>query len=116
MDFNAFKARCKEKGYSPSMFAEKELKISKSCVSSWKAGRNPEANTLIKISQLLDCSVDYLLGLDQIPERASQLTQAVPVADKKEHISQIVNKALEMYFFFEQKEVKNKIYGGIEDE
>ncbi len=116
MDFNAFKTKCKEKGYSPSSFVDKELGLTRSCVSYWKSGRNPEVDTLIKISLLLDCSVDYLLGLDPIPERASQLTQSVPDGEEREHISQIVNKALEMYFFFEQKDVKIKLYGGIENE
>jgi transcriptional regulator with XRE-family HTH domain len=103
MDFNRFKTRCKEKGYSPTSLAEK-MGISRSNVTNWKSGGNPSIETLIQISELLEC-IDYLLGLDPIP-----------VKDKEDEIKKTVIKALDMYFFFERQDVKTKLYGGIENE
>jgi transcriptional regulator with XRE-family HTH domain len=115
MDFNRFKTRCKEKGYSPTSLAEK-MGISRSNVTNWKSGGNPSIETLIQISELLECSIDYLLGLDPIPQRASELTEYIPVKDKEDEIKKTVMKALDMYFFFERQDVKTKLYGGIENE
>jgi transcriptional regulator with XRE-family HTH domain len=115
MDFNRFKTRCKEKGCSPTSLAEK-MGISRSNATNWKNGGNPSIETLIQISELLECSVDYLLGLDPIPERASELTACIPVNDKEDEIKKTVIKALNMYFFLERQDVKNKLYGGIENE
>lgn len=39
------------------------LKVSKQTVSNWENGnRTPDADTLLKLSDLFNCSVDYLLG------------------------------------------------------
>lgn len=40
MDFEAFKTRCKEKGYSASSLVT-ELGISKSNITNWRNGGNP---------------------------------------------------------------------------
>lgn len=63
MDFEVLKKRCKEKGYSPSGLLAK-LGISKSNVTSWKNGANPSCDTLIKLSEELECSAGYLLGVE----------------------------------------------------
>lgn len=49
---------------------------SEAAVRSWETGRTkPDADTLIKLSEYFDCSIDYLLGLSDIenPEHAKQL-------------------------------------------
>lgn len=61
MDYNAFKTRCKEKGYSPSSLVA-DLGLSKSNVTNWKHGGNPSYAVLIQISQKLECTVGFLLG------------------------------------------------------
>ena len=63
MDFEAFKTRCKEKGYSASSLVT-ELGISKSNITNWKNGGNPSYEILIKMAQTLECSVGYLLGTE----------------------------------------------------
>lgn len=41
----------------------KILNVTKQTISNWENGnRIPDANTLSKLSELFDCSVDYLLG------------------------------------------------------
>ena len=63
MNYEKFKIKCKEKGYSPSGLLVK-LGISKGNVSKWKNGANPSYDTLIKLSEELECSVGYLMDLE----------------------------------------------------
>lgn len=63
MNYNAFKQKCKEKGYSASSLVT-ELGISKSNITNWKNGGNPSYEILIKMAQTLECSVGYLLGTE----------------------------------------------------
>ena len=47
----------------------KEIGISSGIVTKWKTvGSLPNGETLIKIADYLDCSVDYLLGRTDNPE------------------------------------------------
>lgn len=48
MDFEAFKTRCKEKGYSASSLVT-ELGISKSNITNWRNGGNPSYETYFKL-------------------------------------------------------------------
>lgn len=63
MNYDAFKSRCKEKGYSASSLVT-ELGISKSNITNWKNGGNPSYEILIKMAQTLECSVGFLLGTE----------------------------------------------------
>lgn len=63
MNYDAFKQKCKEKGYSASRLVT-ELGISKSNITNWKNGGNPSYDILIKMAQTLECSVGYLLGTE----------------------------------------------------
>lgn len=63
MNYDAFKQKCKEKGYSASSLVT-ELGISKSNITNWKNGGNPSYEILIKMAQTLECSVGYLLGTE----------------------------------------------------
>lgn len=63
MNYEKFQEKCKEKGYSPSGLLIK-LGISKGNVSKWKGGVNPSYDTLIKLSEELECSVGYLMDLE----------------------------------------------------
>lgn len=56
-----FKKRRMEMGYSQNDIAEK-LYVTRQCVSKWEKGiTQPDLQTLLKISELLDVSVDALL-------------------------------------------------------
>lgn len=63
MNYEKFKMKCKEKGYSPSGLLKK-MGISKGNVSKWKNGVNPSYDMLIKLSKELECSVGYLMDLE----------------------------------------------------
>lgn len=63
MNYEAFKQKCKEKGYSASSLVT-ELGISKSNITNWKNGGNPSYEILIRMSQILECTVGYLLGTE----------------------------------------------------
>lgn len=63
-----FYQMCILKGTKPNPVA-KEIGISSGIVTKWKTvGTLPNGETLIKIADYLDCSVDYLLGRTDKPE------------------------------------------------
>lgn len=59
--FERFDLLCKTKKVTP-------YKVSKDCdfgqpmISKWKRGKSPKTETLIKLAEYFDCSVDYLAG------------------------------------------------------
>lgn len=48
------------------------LSISVQSYSAYENGREPNYETLIKIAKLFDCSVDYLLGLEEFPNKEDE--------------------------------------------
>ena len=68
MNYVAFKKACKGKGTTPTALSLK-LGLKKGNATSWKNGGNPSVEILIKLAVELDCSTDYLLGLDDVPNR-----------------------------------------------
>ena len=51
-----------ERGMTQQQVAE-QIGVAKNAVSMWETGkRDPSFDKLIKLSDLFDCSVDYLLG------------------------------------------------------
>ena len=63
-----FYQMCMLRGTKPNPLA-KEIGISSGIVTKWKTvGGLPNGETLIKIADYLDCSVDYLLGRTDNPE------------------------------------------------
>ncbi len=63
-----FYSMCAKKGVKPNPVA-REIGISSGIVTKWKtAGTLPNGETLIKIADYLDCSVDYLLGRTDNPD------------------------------------------------
>lgn len=59
---------CKEKNLTPNSIA-KEIGASNSTANKWKNGTIPNGETLIKISDYLGVSIDYLLGREDIPNQ-----------------------------------------------
>lgn len=70
MFWNIFYQTCEKKGTKPNPVA-KELKIASSTVTSWKNGSIPNGETLLKLADYLDVSVDYLLGRTDNPNGCS---------------------------------------------
>ena len=55
----------KERGYSQKSLSQ-QLGVSQQAVGKWDTGRSsPDPETLAKLAELLDTSVDYLLGISQ---------------------------------------------------
>lgn len=59
---------CGKKGKRPNPVG-KEIGLSAGIITKWKKGGIPNGETLIKIANYFDCSVDYLLGLTNKKER-----------------------------------------------
>ena len=68
MFWERFYQMCILKGTKPNPVA-KEIGISSGIVTKWKTDATlPNGETLIKIADYLDCSVDYLLGRTDNPD------------------------------------------------
>lgn len=63
-----FKDRLKELRQENNISAAnlaKQLNKSESAIRMWESGKNkPDADTLIELTKIFDCSVDYMLGLN----------------------------------------------------
>lgn len=63
MFWERFYSLCEEAGTKPNPVG-REIGISSGVITKWKnEGSLPNADTLMKLSERLDCSVDYLLGI-----------------------------------------------------
>lgn len=60
MFYNRLQQRCSELQTTPTALA-KELCISTSNVTNWKKGTMPNGDVLIRLSEFLNISIDYLL-------------------------------------------------------
>ncbi len=68
MFWERFYEMCFEHGIKPNPLG-KEIGISSGIISKWKTeGTLPNGDTLLKISDRLNCSVDYLLGRTNNPQ------------------------------------------------
>ncbi|MCM1508260.1 MAG: helix-turn-helix domain-containing protein [Ruminococcus flavefaciens] len=73
MFWDNFYYACLQKGTKPNPLA-KELQIASGSMTSWKNGKLPNGETLLKIANYLDVSVDYLLGrTDLVDETSSKI-------------------------------------------
>ena len=59
--YERYKELCNEIGKTPTGVG-KELGVDKATVSYWKSGHVPKHESIIKISNYFNVSVDYLLG------------------------------------------------------
>ena len=66
MFWENFYKRCIEQGTKPNPLA-KSVGISSAVVTKWKNGSFPNGESLLKLAEALDCSVDYLLGRTDNP-------------------------------------------------
>lgn len=66
MFWENFSSACLIKNIKPNPLAKK-LGIASGTVSSWKSGVVPNGDSLIKIADELNCSIDYLLGRTNNP-------------------------------------------------
>ena len=67
MFWERFYNMCVAQGTKPNPLA-KEIGVSSGIVTKWKtAGTLPNGETLIKLANRLDCSIDYLVGRSDTP-------------------------------------------------
>lgn len=86
----------------------KKLNLSTSMPTKWKNGLIPNGETLIKIADFLDESIDYLLGRDQKQEdviitndalnpKIHKITHLLETEDIPDEIINFIYNALENY-------------------
>lgn len=63
--FEILQTLCHSKGITPTEMAKK-IGISTAMPTNWKNGQIPNGETLAKLADFLDVSVDYMLGRDKI--------------------------------------------------
>lgn len=89
MFWDNFYSLCHENKKSPNAIA-KELGISSGAITSWKKGKVPHHNTLLKIAQYFGVTVDYLLGnTDQRGDKEkmpSKLWEGEEMSDKEKQL------------------------------
>ena len=66
MFWNKYYNFCKSIGKTPNAVAN-ELGISSGSVTNWKNGVVPSTPTLAKIAQYFGCTINFLLGKDEMP-------------------------------------------------
>lgn len=71
MFWEKFIELCKQANVSPSGVA-REIGLSNSAAVKWKKGAIPDSNTLQKIADYFDVSVDYLLGKGPTPSEVGE--------------------------------------------
>ncbi len=67
MFWDRFYALCQRNGKRPNPVG-KEIGLSSGIISKWKNGGVPTGETLIKLSNYFNVSVDYLLGISSVVE------------------------------------------------
>lgn len=83
-----------EKNFSQKQLAEM-LNVAQNTVSNWENGtREPDNSTLLELSVIFDCSVDYLLG--KTDERNHDIT----MDDETAEILETLHKRPEMKALF----------------
>lgn len=89
MFWDNFYSLCHENKKSPNAIA-KELGISSGAITSWKKGKVPHHNTLLKIAQYFGVTVDYLLGnTDQRGDKEktpSKLWEGEEMSDREKQL------------------------------
>lgn len=74
MFYDIFEQLCASKNIKPNT-ATKALGLSSATATNWKtSGRVPNGETLAKIADYFNCSVDYLLGRTDVPDVNCSLT------------------------------------------
>lgn len=67
MFWENFVRLCEQVGTKPNPVG-KEIGVSSGVITKWKNGTIPNGETLIRLADYLDCSIDYLLGRVNTPK------------------------------------------------
>lgn len=75
LDIGRLKTERKRRKMTQQMLADR-LNVSRGTVAMWEIGKNtPPADMLVRISELFNCSVDYLLGKTDVRVDDSMLDE-----------------------------------------
>ena len=83
MFWDQFIQLCNERDIKPNPLA-KELGISSGILTRWKSGSLPNTETLIKISNYFNVSIDFLIFGEKVSVEAQKYDDAILVTDKNE--------------------------------
>lgn len=83
MFWDQFIKLCDEHDIKPNPLA-KELGISSGILTRWKSGSLPNTDTLIKISNYFDVSIDYLIYGEKTHVEMQKYDNSILVTDKNE--------------------------------
>lgn len=99
MFWDRFYEMCEQvKGKKPNAIRE-DILVSSSVISKWKKGEClPNGETLKRIADYLDCSVDYLLGRTDNPKsHLAPVNAVVEDVDYKEYAERIEQTTMEFW-------------------
>ena len=110
MFWDRFYALCVKSNTRPNPVA-KQLDISSGVITKWKNGTIPNGETLMKLSDYFDCSIDYILG------KSDKLNGNDLSIKEKELISRYRNKpemqsAIDRLLGLDEFDTQPRIYTG----
>jgi transcriptional regulator with XRE-family HTH domain len=88
MFWNTFYKLCEKNHTKPNTIA-KEIGISSATCTKWKNGAIPNGETLLKLAERFNCSVDYLLGRTDEPNLIT--TKSKVIAKDDEELLNLIN-------------------------
>ena len=93
----------KRERYSQIKFSQ-IVGVKPNTVWRWESGKaKPDTNTIMKIAQVLNTSIEYLLGEDNISEQEDVITSIPP---KTKEQSMKIDKGLMTYYFSNGEKVE----------
>ncbi len=97
MFFTQLEKLCQENNVSPTSFVENELGMSRSNVTKWKDGKIPKSDTVQKVAEYFNVSIDYLLGNEQknkpLVNNDEELTKYLGVLKTRPEMKMLFNLA-----------------------
>lgn len=111
MFWERFYALCLANGKKPLQIV-KELSIASGIITKWKKGTIPNGETLIKLSEYLECSVDYLLGRTDEPTSDTYLNSKEKKLIAAYRNKPDMQKSVDVLLGVTEGEFKGEIIGG----
>ena len=94
--WNQFYPQCRNMDLRPTALGSK-LNISSGTINNWKNGTIPNGETLMKLADFFDVSVDYLLGRENAQSNSNSITNNGNVISSTQS-NNIVNSSDESKF------------------
>lgn len=121
MFWDNFYNACVQKGTKPNPLA-KELNLASGSMTTWKNGKIPNGETLLKLANHLNVSVDYLLGRVREPNGYLKVTYPVETppgelktdniennTEKQDEMTEELLKAFKSMSFPDKMDIMNAV-------